>query len=118
MIFSDFKLEGNLPIYTQIKNYLSALINKGFSNSCYINLIFEGDNLIFSDFKLEGNLPIYTQIKNYLSALINKGLLPNGSKLPSTRELSQILDVSRNSVIAAYDEMVANFHLQGNFLKY
>ena len=64
--------------------------------------------MIFSDFKLEGNLPIYTQIKNYLSALINKGLLPNGSKLPSTRELSQILDVSRNSVIAAYDELKAD----------
>ena len=64
--------------------------------------------MIFSDFKLEGNLPIYIQIKNYLSSLINKGLLPNGSKLPSTRELSKILDVSRNSVIAAYDELKAD----------
>ena len=64
--------------------------------------------MIFSDFKLEGNLPIYIQIKDYLSSLINKGLLPNGSKLPSTRELSKILDVSRNSVIAAYDELKAD----------
>ena len=64
--------------------------------------------MIFSDFKLEGNLPIYIQIKNYLSSLINKGLLPNGSKLPSTRELSKILAVSRNSVIAAYDELKAD----------
>lgn len=64
--------------------------------------------MIFSDFKLEGNLPIYIQIKNYLSSLINLGLLPNNSKLPSTRELSSILNVSRNSVIAAYDELKAD----------
>lgn len=64
--------------------------------------------MIFSDFKLEGNLPIYIQIKNYLSSLINMGLLPNDSKLPSTRELSSILKVSRNSVIAAYDELKAD----------
>lgn len=61
--------------------------------------------MIFSDFRLENNLPIYIQIKNYICSLIEKGLIPNGSKLPSSRELSEILGVSRNSVIAAYEEL-------------
>lgn len=64
--------------------------------------------MIFSDFKIVKNIPIYIQLKNYLSSLINKGLLPNESKLPSTRELSKLLNVSRNSVIAAYDELKAD----------
>ena len=64
--------------------------------------------MIFSDFKIVKNIPIYIQLKNYLSSLINKGLLPNESKLPSTRELSRLLNVSRNSVIAAYDELKAD----------
>ena len=61
--------------------------------------------MLFSDFKIEENTPIYIQIKEYLTRLIDKGLLPNESKLPSTRELSEILGVSRNSIISAYDEL-------------
>ena len=37
--------------------------------------------------------------------MINKGLLPHNSKLPSTRELSLLLNVSRNSILAAYEEL-------------
>ena len=37
--------------------------------------------------------------------MIAKGLLPHNSKLPSTRELSLILKVSRNSIISAYEEL-------------
>lgn len=40
--------------------------------------------------------------------MILKGLIPNNSKLPSTRELSQILKVSRNSVNLAYEELKAD----------
>ena len=61
--------------------------------------------MIFSDINFNKNEPIYIQIKSYIEDLILKGLIPNKSKLPSTRELSQILGVSRNSVVLAYEEL-------------
>jgi DNA-binding transcriptional MocR family regulator len=64
--------------------------------------------LLFSDLKLNDKEPIYIQIKNYIDIMINKGLIPNNSKLPSTRELSQFLNVSRNSIITAYEELKAD----------
>nr|WP_195365872.1 PLP-dependent aminotransferase family protein [[Eubacterium] tenue] len=64
--------------------------------------------MLFSDLKLNDKEPIYIQIKNYIDIMINKGLIPNNSKLPSTRELSQFLNVSRNSIISAYEELKAD----------
>lgn len=61
--------------------------------------------MIFSDINFNKNELIYIQIKNHIEDLISKGILPNKSKLPSTRELSNILGVSRNSVILAYEEL-------------
>lgn len=61
--------------------------------------------MIFSDINFNKNEAIYLQIKNHIEDLISKGLIPNKSKLPSTRELSKILGVSRNSVILAYEEL-------------
>lgn len=61
--------------------------------------------MLFSNFKLNETEPIYIQIKNHISNMIDKGLIPNKSKLPSTRELSDIFKVSRNSVILAYEEL-------------
>lgn len=61
--------------------------------------------MLFSNFNLNDDEPIYIQIKNHISEMIEKGLIPNNSKLPSTRELSSILKVSRNSVVLAYDEL-------------
>ena len=63
--------------------------------------------MLFSNLKLNDEQPIYIQIKQYIYSLINKGLIPNNSKLPSTRELSSFLNVSRNSIIAAYEELKA-----------
>lgn len=61
--------------------------------------------MIFSDINFNKKDPIYIQIKNHIEDLILRGLIPNKSKLPSTRELSQILGVSRNSVVLAYEEL-------------
>ncbi len=38
---------------------------------------------------------------------ITQGYWETNSKLPSTRQLSQALSVSRNTVIAAYEQLVA-----------
>ena len=61
--------------------------------------------MLFSDLTINDKEPIYIQIKNYLEDMISKGLLPHNSKLPSTRELSSILKVSRNSIVLAYEEL-------------
>ena len=61
--------------------------------------------MLFSDLTINENEPIYIQIKKYLEEMISKGLLPHNSKLPSTRELSLLLNVSRNSIVSAYEEL-------------
>lgn len=61
--------------------------------------------MLFFNFELNKNEPVYMQIKRYIEDLITKGLLPINSKLPSTRELCSILNVSRNSILSAYDEL-------------
>lgn len=61
--------------------------------------------MIFSNIDFNDEEPIYIQIKNNIKDMISKGMLNKGSKLPSTRELSEILNVSRNSVISAFEEL-------------
>lgn len=78
--------------------------------------------MLFNDFKISSDKPVYLQIKDHLANLITKGLLPINSKLPSTRELSSILNVSRNSILNAYDELkteglVYSIKNKGTFVK-
>ncbi|WP_163191569.1 PLP-dependent aminotransferase family protein [Clostridium thermarum] len=47
--------------------------------------------------------PIYMQIYLRIKEMINQGMLPHNTKLPSTRELAELLKVSRSSVISAYE---------------
>ncbi|CAH0121221.1 MULTISPECIES: PLP-dependent aminotransferase family protein [unclassified Paenibacillus] len=58
---------------------------------------------MFQDFKLGGDRPVAIQVKEYVKRLIIKGALQADQKLPSTREMSGLLKVSRNTVIAAYE---------------
>ncbi|MBB4805495.1 GntR family transcriptional regulator/MocR family aminotransferase [Chryseobacterium defluvii] len=50
---------------------------------------------------------IYMQIAHQLINAIQRGSLPLGAKLPGTRTLSNILEVHRNTVVSAYDELFA-----------
>ncbi|GAA0120989.1 MAG: PLP-dependent aminotransferase family protein [Clostridium argentinense] len=61
--------------------------------------------MIFSSFKIESGLPIYIQIEEHIKDSISKALLQKGSKLPSTREVSEMLNISRNSVVTAYENL-------------
>lgn len=53
---------------------------------------------------------IYTQIKQ----LILEGNLMEYDKLPSSRDLSKELYVSRNTILEAYNQLIAEGYLQGN----
>jgi 2-aminoadipate transaminase len=51
--------------------------------------------------------PLYAQIANYVRRLIETDVLTPGVKLPATRELAVDLGVDRATIVAAYDELVA-----------
>jgi len=57
---------------------------------------------MFTDININGDKPVYLQIKDYIKEMITRGILQEGVRLPSTRELSEIIGVSRNTVIMAY----------------
>lgn len=59
--------------------------------------------MLFTNIDLNGKESLYIQIKKELVKMIEEGMLAEGSKLPSTRELSEILGVSRNSCMHAYE---------------
>lgn len=61
--------------------------------------------MIFSTLKINDKMPIYIQIKTHIIDGIKNGILNKDSKLPSTREVSKLLNISRNSVISAYEEL-------------
>jgi len=63
------------------------------------------NNLINVDKDL--STPVYLQIANSLVTQIRQGVLKPGSPLPASRQLAEILNVHRKTVIAAYDELDA-----------
>lgn len=50
--------------------------------------------------------PIYKQIKNIIKEKIVTGELAPGFRLPSERKLSQTLQIHRNTVVKAYEELI------------
>ena len=51
--------------------------------------------------------PIYLQLSNEFIKHISSGLIQPGAKLPGTRQLSDILKLNRRTIIAAFDELMA-----------
>ena len=51
--------------------------------------------------------PLFLQITNGLMAHIKSGLIPKGTKLPGSRALADVLGVNRQTVVAAFDELLA-----------
>lgn len=58
------------------------------------------------------SLPIFLQIAKGIELSIREGRLKPGEALPGTRAMSEQLDVSRNTVVAAYQELIAEGWLQ------
>ena len=56
--------------------------------------------------------PLYQQLAGGLLREIRRGVLAPGTKLPGSRLLAQELGVNRQTVIAAYDELVAQGWLE------
>jgi GntR family transcriptional regulator/MocR family aminotransferase len=56
----------------------------------------------------DSRTPLQTQLRELLVSAILQGQIPVGSPLPSSRKLAETLDVARNTVALAYQELVAD----------
>jgi GntR family transcriptional regulator / MocR family aminotransferase len=62
--------------------------------------------------EFQNRAAIQQQMVKHLRQMIQEGTLPLGSKLPSTRSLSEQLKVSRGSVVNAYQHLVAEGYIE------
>lgn len=49
---------------------------------------------------------VFLQVAERLKQLASEGLLPPGHKLPGTRQLAELLQLHRKTIVAAYDELL------------
>jgi GntR family transcriptional regulator/MocR family aminotransferase len=68
------------------------------------------DSLIYLD--PDSPLGLQNQIREKLVDGVLSGTLPPGHKLPSTRKLAAMLNVSRNTVVLAYQQLIADGYLE------
>lgn len=57
-------------------------------------------------------LPIFVQLSNQFGQLIRAGTLLPGQRLPGTRQLANLLGLNRQTIVAAYDEGMAQGWLE------
>lgn len=55
--------------------------------------------------KKGSGIPIYKQVKSFITERIRSGELAPGHKMPTERELSDMLKISRNTVSSAYKDL-------------
>ena len=63
--------------------------------------------------ELDGRGPLYDQLTRALKASILDGRIAAGTQLPPTRELAQELEISRTTVLAAYEQLRAEGFIDG-----
>jgi GntR family transcriptional regulator / MocR family aminotransferase len=56
--------------------------------------------------------PLYAQLSEQLSELIRAGTLRAGQRLPGSRQLANLLHLHRQTVVAAYDDLLAQGWLE------
>ena len=62
---------------------------------------------------LDGEGPRYAQLIRSLKGAILDGRVSAGARLPASRSLARELDISRNTVLAAYEQLQAEGFLVG-----
>lgn len=67
---------------------------------------------IFPSLNDNEKMPLYMQIYKYIRDEILSGSIPSKSKLPSIRSLAKSLKVSKNTVEAAYEQLIAEGYVK------
>ena len=70
-------------------------------------------DLMFLSIDRAGGEPLLRQVYRELRRAILSGALPPGGKLPPTRALAERLGVARNTVVAAYEQLLAEGFIEG-----
>jgi GntR family transcriptional regulator/MocR family aminotransferase len=73
----------------------------------------EINRLVSGRLDIESSSPLYRQLYDRLRRAILTGNLSPGSKLPSTRGMAVELGIARNTVMAAYERLLAEGYLEG-----
>ncbi|NIK75922.1 GntR family transcriptional regulator/MocR family aminotransferase [Paenibacillus castaneae] len=60
----------------------------------------------------ENNTPLYMQLYKYIREQIEGGMLLQGSCLPSIRQLASHLNISKNTIEAAYQQLLAEGYVE------
>lgn len=63
--------------------------------------------------ELDGNGPLHVQLTRALKDVVLEGRLARGARLPPTRQLARELGVSRNTVLAAYEQLRVEGFIEG-----
>src|SRR3982751_51199 len=62
----------------------------------------------------KSRIPLYRQLYDCLRNAILTGQLDPGTRLQSSREISKELGVSRNTVVNAFEQLLAEGYLEGH----
>lgn len=71
------------------------------------------DLIAATSLERRSDIPLFRQLYARLKDAILKGALAPGARLPATRTLCAVLGVSRQTVLAAYDQLTAEGYLRG-----
>ena len=63
--------------------------------------------------QLDGRGPLHSQLTRALKTAVFAGRVHQGTRLPATRQLARELGVSRNTVLAAYEQLRAEGFVDG-----
>ncbi|CAM3369271.1 PLP-dependent aminotransferase family protein [Paenibacillus lupini] len=64
------------------------------------------------DLDRQSDVPLYQQLFSYLKGQMEAGILKENERLPSIRQLSVYLSVSKNTVETAYQQLLAEGYIQ------
>ena len=82
-------------------------------NSNIKETIYGDDKIMWLTIDKNSEVSLIRQVYGQIKAMILDGKLPEDSKLPSTRWLSKDLEVSRNVILEAYDQLIAEGYIEG-----
>lgn len=64
------------------------------------------------ELNVNSDVPLYEQIYGYIKEQIKSGMLVKGTRIPSGRVLSSYLEVSRSTVIMAYEQLISEGYIE------